>query len=151
MKHLLLVTVLLLVVSAQAVGAPAEDERELTQLIKDIDAAVVKGDVAFLERALHKDYVHTRARGTVETRAQYLDERKVDRRKTAGVDYESLSADDMKVLLYGDAAVAIGHTSAKGKDQQGAMAEQRRWTRVFVRQGGRWQLVAYQGTPVQKP
>ena len=56
-----------------------------------------------------------------------------------------------KVRLYGDTAVVTGRSTAKGKDQQGAIDEQRRWTRVFVRQDGRWQLVHFQGTLVQKP
>ena len=29
--------------------------------------------------------------------------------------------------------------------------EQRRWTRVFVRKDGRWQLVHSQGTTIKKP
>jgi len=33
--------------------------RDLTQLVDDINAAVVKADMTFLERVLHKDYVHT--------------------------------------------------------------------------------------------
>jgi hypothetical protein len=58
---------------------------ELTQLIKDLYEAVVKAVVATLERLLHEDYVHHRPRGTVENRAQYLENRKARR-----VDFESL-------------------------------------------------------------
>jgi ketosteroid isomerase-like protein len=146
MKPLFSAAVLVLVVCAQALGDPVTDERELTQLVQDIDVAVVKADVAFLERVLHQDYVHTRSRGTVENRAQYL-----DHRKTGGVDYEALIADEINVRLDGDTAVVTGRTTAKGKDQQGALEGQRRWTRVFLRRDGRWQLVAYHGTPIQKP
>src|SRR5262249_61927105 len=48
----------------------AEPERELTQLVKDFNAALVKRDVSFLGRVLHEDYTHHRPRGTVENRAQ---------------------------------------------------------------------------------
>ena len=85
MKHFFLIAVLLLAACGRAFGDPASDERELTQLVKDLNAAVVKADVAFLERVLHQDYVHHRPRGTVENRAQYL-----ENRKTGRVDYESL-------------------------------------------------------------
>jgi ketosteroid isomerase-like protein len=124
----------------------AEPERELTQLVKDFNAALVKADIAFLERALHEDYTHHRPRGTVENRAQYLENRKARR-----VDFESLLADEIKVRVYGDTAVVTYRSTAKGKDQQGAIDEQRRWTRVFVRRDGRWQLVHSHGTPIQKP
>jgi uncharacterized protein (TIGR03067 family) len=124
----------------------AEPERELTQLIKDLNAAIVKADVAFLERVLHEDYTHHRPSGTVENRAQYLENRKARR-----VEFESLMADEIKVRVYGDTAVVTYRSTAKGKDPQGAIDEQRRWTRVFVRRDGHWQLVHAQGTPIQKP
>ena len=131
---------------AQPTRDPAGDERELIQLVKDLSAAVVKADVAFLERVLHEDYTHHRPRGTVENRAQYL-----ENRKTRRVDFESLVAEEIKVRVYGDTAVVTYRSTAKGKDQHGAMDEHRRWTRVLVRRDGRWQLVHSQGTPVQKP
>ena len=48
---------------AQPIDDPARDERELTQLVKDLNEAVVKADVAVLDRVLHEDYVHHRPRG----------------------------------------------------------------------------------------
>src|SRR5262245_65700762 len=130
----------------QPLGDPASDARALTQLVKDLNAALVKADVAFLERVLHQDYAHHRPRGTVEDRSQYLENRKARR-----VDFESLVAEEVQVRLYGDTAVVTYRSTAKGKDQHGAIDEQRRWTRMFVRRGGRWQLVHSQGTPIQKP
>src|SRR3954447_4884321 len=78
-------------------GDPARDERELTQLVKDLNEAVVKADVAVLERVLHEDYVHNRPSGVVENRAQYLENRKARR-----VNFESLVPDEMDVRVYGD-------------------------------------------------
>ena len=63
----------------EPLGDPARDERELTQLVKDLNEAVVKADVAVLDRVLHEDYVHHRPRGMVEDRAQYLENRKARR------------------------------------------------------------------------
>ncbi len=68
MKHLFAIAVLVLAVSDWAVGDTASDERELTQLVNDLNAAIVKPDIAFLERVLAKDYVHYRPHGNVETR-----------------------------------------------------------------------------------
>ena len=146
MKHLLTITVLVIAACGRAFGDPTSDERELTQLVKNLNVALVKVDIAFLERVLHKDYTHYRTRGIVENRAQYLKNRKSGR-----VEFESLVVDDFKVRRYGDTAVVTYRSTAKGKDQQGAIDEQRRWTRVFVWQEGRWQLVHSQGTTIQKP
>src|SRR4030095_4124737 len=90
-------------VMTRPLGDPARDEREVTQLIEDLYEAVVKADVATLERLLHEDYVHHRPRGTVENRAQYLENRKARR-----VDFESLVADEIKVRVYGDNALVTG-------------------------------------------
>src|SRR5262245_3236301 len=93
-------------------GNSANDERDLMQLVKELVEAVVKGDVAFLDRALHENYAHHRPRGTVESRTQYLENRKARR-----VDFESLVADEIQVRLFGDTAVVTGRSTAKGKDQ----------------------------------
>jgi ketosteroid isomerase-like protein len=130
----------------QPLDDPASDERELTQLVKDLNAAVVNADVAVLEQVLHEDYVHLRPRGVVEDRAQYLENRRERR-----VDFESLVPDDMEVRVYGDTAIVTGRSTARGEDQYGTMDEQRRWTRVLVRQDGRWQFVHFQGTPISTP
>jgi len=146
MKHLFVIALLVMAVSAWAVGDTATDERELTQLVNDLNVAIVKPDVAFLERVLSKDYVHYRPHGNVETRAQYLEDR-----KNGNVDFDSLVADETKVRVYGDTAIVTYRSTAKGKDQDGPIDEQRRWTRIFVRKDGRWQLVHSQGTTIKKP
>ena len=64
---------------------------------------------------------------------------------------EERASDEVKVRLYGDTAIVTYRSTAKGKDQKGVIDEQRRWTRVFVWQEGRWQLVHSQGTTIQKP
>ena len=146
MKHLFTIAVLLFAACGLAFGDTASDERELTQLVKDLNAAIVKPDMAFLERVLDKDYSHYRPHGNVENRAQYLEDR-----KTGTVDFDSLVADDIKVRVYGDTAIVTYRSTARGKDQDGAIDEQRRWTRVFVRKNGQWKLVHAQGTTIQKP
>ena len=130
----------------QSRGDPTGDERELTQLVRDLNEAVVKADVAVLERVLHEDYVHTRPSGVVEDRAQYLENRNARR-----VDFESLVPDDMEVRVYGDTAIVTGRSTVKGTDQYGKMDEQRRWTRVLVRRNAGWQFVHFQGTSITKP
>ena len=100
MKYLFAIAVLLLAACGWAVGDAASDERELTQLVNDLNAAIVKPDIAFLERVLAKDYIHYRPHGNVENRAQYL-----ELRKSGRVDFDSLVADEIKVRFYGDAAI----------------------------------------------
>ncbi len=98
-----------------------------------------------LERILHEDYVHNRPNGVVEDRAQYLENRRQRR-----VAFESLVPDQMDVRVYGDTAIVTGRSTATGTDQDGAMDEQRRWTRVLLRTDGSWQFVHFQATPIRR-
>ena len=65
----------------------ASDERELTQLVKDLNDAVVKADVAVLETYPARGLRPSPPDGTVEHRAEYLEHRKARR-----VDFESPGA-----------------------------------------------------------
>jgi uncharacterized protein DUF4440 len=111
MKHLFAIAVLLLTACGCALGDVASDERELTQLIKDFNAALVKADTAFLDNVLGKDLVHYRPRGGIENRAQYLENRKNGR-----VHFDSLDADDIKIRFCGDTAIVTYRSTSKGKD-----------------------------------
>ena len=147
MKHLLAISIVVLTGCGFVFGDQASDERELTKLVNDLNAALVKQDIAFLEGILdNADYSHFRPHGDVEDRAKYLEDR-----KNGTVRFDSLVADDIKVRSYGDTAIVTYRSTAKGKDQSGAIDEQRRWTRVFVRKGGQWKLVHAQGTTIPKP
>ena len=130
----------------QPFGDPGGDERELTQLVKDLNEAVVKADVAVLERFC------TRTTSTTVRAAWSSIGRCTSRTARPGrVDFESLVPDEIEVRVYGDTAIVTGRSTAKGKDQYGTMDEQRRWTRVLVRRDGRWQFVHFQATPITKP
>ena len=67
MKHLFAIAVFFVAACGLAVGDTASDERELTKLVNDLNAAIVKPDIAFLERVLAQDYVHFAHTGTLRT------------------------------------------------------------------------------------
>ena len=109
----------------EPLGDAATDERELTQLVKDLNEAVVKADVAALDRApargLRPSPPARRRRGSGAVPREPQGPR---------VDFESLVPDEITVRVYGDAAVLTGRSTAKGTDQYGEMDQHRRWTRV---------------------
>jgi ketosteroid isomerase-like protein len=112
-------------------------EQELLKLEKECGYALVKPNLAFLDRILAEDYMFTSPEGEVLTKAQMLAELK------SGEDVVSSVVNlDMKVRVYGDAAVVTGHSiyreTVKGKDISGEY----RWTDTWIGKGGRWQCVA---------
>jgi ketosteroid isomerase-like protein len=112
-------------------------EQELIKLENAWADAVVKKDLAFLEGIWADDYAWTASDGNVWSKAQTLASLK------SGEDAVlSLRTDDVKVRVYGDAAVATGRSTFnetfKGKDVSGS----ERFTDTWVRRSGRWQCVA---------
>lgn len=149
MHRFLLAAVILLGLATPTLADVAGDERELKQLTADIQAAVVDENLAFLEGMLHPDYVHTRPNGVVSDRAQFLASVKRDGAEP-NVNYDKLTSTDIKVRLYGDTAVLTGRSGIASDDATGALNGETRWTRIFLRQGGNWKLVAFQATLVPK-
>lgn len=135
--------------ATSALADVAGDERALERLTADIQAAVVDENVTFLEGVLHPDYVHTRPNGVVADRARFLASVKQDEAEP-NVNYDKLTSADIKVRLYGDTAVVTGRSGIASDDATGPLNGETRWTRVFVRQGGTWKLVAFQATLVGK-
>jgi len=65
--------------------------------------------------------------------------------------YDSAEYSDVKVHVYGNAAVATGEFESKGTDESGkSFTADERWTDTWVKMpNGKWQCVASQGTPVK--
>ena len=110
--------------------------------------AYVSRDAEKLASILSRDYVQTNTRARVTGKEEeVLDLRKGTFR------YEKFETTRMEVQLYGDAAVVTGLIAAKGTDEaSGKTIEgQMRMTDTFIRQGGRWQVVASQTTLAPEP
>jgi ketosteroid isomerase-like protein len=124
---------------AKASGSPVE--LALIKLENDWNDASVKRDVAVLGRILADDYSFTDSDGMMLTRAQMLGMLK------SGEDVvTSAVSTDMKVRVYGNAAVVTGRYTAKeqlkGKDISGTSA----FTDTWVKRPGGWVCVATHGS-----
>ena len=117
----------------------------LTQMERDWAQAMAKRDQATLDRILAADYSSTNADGEVSTKAQG------DADIKAGVlKYDSFVVDDMNVRLFGDTAVVTGRSTLKGSYKGKDISGQNRFTDVFVRRDGRWQVVTTHFSRVAK-
>ena len=120
-------------------------EQKLIRLENDWAGAWVKSDIAFFERIEAEDYTWTSPWGWVATKASDLALLK------SGDDViTSWVLADMKVRVYGDAAVVTGRDTIKetykGKDVSG----QHRWTNTWVTRSGQWQCVAGHSSEIEQ-
>jgi len=155
MKQILAVAVLVAAAAAFALGQMGDEgktkdkgkasvERVLMQMERDWAEALLKKDVATLDKIVADDWV-IQDPGGAGTKAQALAEIKSGDSK-----YDSYMTGEMKVRVFGDTAIVTSSddekSSYKGKDTSGHYT----WTDVFVKRQGRWQAVATQITLIAK-
>ena len=89
-------------------------------------------------------FINTGADGKVSGKAESLANAKATK-------YDSVSYDNLKVTVFGDAAIATGDFRAKGTDPSGKPLDvHERYTDTWVKMpNGQWQCVASHGSPVK--
>lgn len=123
-----------------AIPKPRHSER-VKQEVKRAEAAridaILRNDSAALERLLADSLVTTLDAGDVKTKADELAVNRASDRKL-----ESWEASDVTVRLYGDTAVVTGRAAVKDSLRgEGERSFTFRFTHVWAKIGGRWQLV----------
>ena len=94
-------------------------------------------DAAALKRIYADDFIGVGPSGTVRTKPQVISD------FTSGdLRFQSITTDDVRVRVYGNAAVETGRSTMDGQDKGKAVPHDTRFTRVWVKQHGRWRLVA---------
>lgn len=112
-------------------------EDQLKALGQEWATAEQCGDTGVLDRLFADDFVGIGPRGFTLTKEQWL-----ARYRSGDLRHESFTWDDVRLRLYGDAAVATGRQMQRGRHKDHDIAGQFRATQVFVQQDGRWLLVA---------
>ena len=154
MKHLQLI-VLLTIGSASTALAQSEKkvapsqtsvERQLIELERQLSDALVKEDAAVLDRLWSNDLVFTFPNGKVSNKAQRLASQKPAEQPSQSSNIN----DQVKVYLYGNTAVVTVLSTWRGKAGVQEYSDQYQATHVWVKQQGRWQLVAAHVSQVKK-
>lgn len=118
------------------------------QLERDIGEANIKRDKAFFERIEADEFIFTDSSGGVTTRAQ--DVASLDSPPGA-FKLISYVPDEMRVHVYGDTAVVTGRVTTESRNGERTVTSQSRFTDVFVKRGGRWQIVAGHSSRIREP
>jgi len=118
------------------------------QIEREIGQANIRRDKAFFEKVEADEFIFTDSGGGITTKAE--DVASLD--KPAGefklVSYE---VEEMKVSVYGNTAVVTGKTTTVSRGRDREVTNKSRFTDVFVKRGGRWQLVAGHSSRIHEP
>ena len=125
---------------SQEQGA-TKDQGSTEQVIRQLDSeriqAQIGADAVALDRIYADDFIGVGPSGTVRTKPQVLSD------FTSGtLKFQSITTDDVQVRIYENTAVETGLSTMIGQDKGKTVPRDTRFTRVWVKQHGRWRLVA---------
>jgi uncharacterized protein (TIGR02246 family) len=112
-------------------------EQAIRQLDNERIQAQIGADAVALNRIYADDFIGVGPSGTVRTKAQVISD------FTSGeLKFQSITTDEVQVRVYENTAVETGLSTMVGQDKGQAVPRDTRFTRVWVKQQGRWRLVA---------
>lgn len=118
-------------------GGLLEAEQEWAQSLKT-------GDVERLARLVDDSFTFVGPDGEFEERTAYLAGYREAYRQ--GLQVTAVDIHHVSVRVLGDTGIVTGRVEARVRMQGKDIAENVRFTRVYRRHGGRWRMVAGQGT-----
>jgi len=119
-------------------------EEQIKSIEEERNRAILSGDAATLDRMTAEDYTFITLRGELRTKAEI-----VKGFQSGAFKYESRTISELKVRVYGDTAVVTGRSTQKGEEDGKDYSGDYRFTRVYVKDKGRWITVALQTTPIR--
>jgi ketosteroid isomerase-like protein len=146
------VLTLCLIICSLAIGfgqKPAQETREsanikeLTRLEKVWNDAHLDGNANALERLWADDLVVTVPNMPVMDKSESLAFVRSGKMK-----FRIYKTSDLRIRVYGNAAVVTGQLERTRSANLGEFEDDWRFTKVYVRRAGKWQVVAWQGSPV---
>ena len=143
MKRSIWVVAVLLLLAGYALASPSTDDAAAVKGLEEKWAvAASKNDAAAVGSILADTSTLVSSDGTMRNKAETLAAMK-DRK------YDSAVEEELKVSVYGDAAVATGIWRAKGTEQGKPFEDVERFTDTYVKTGGQWKCVASHSSPMK--
>ena len=100
---------------------------------------ITKNDFAKLEKVLADDLYYLHSNNNVDTKASYIESLRSGKQK-----YASCKFNDMKIRVYGKAAVINGDANFEFVTNGAPSKGHLRFTHVFIKGSKGWQLVSHQ-------
>jgi len=140
MKPILSAVVLILGISSIAVGQYKKGsvEDKLIQMDKAWTRAELTGDKKAAAALIAEDYIGTTQRGQIENKTQYL--------ASVVPNADMVKSDDYKVRIFGNTAIMTHRGTVSG-----VRNIQFRSTHVWMKRGGKWQILAHHGSLIASP
>jgi hypothetical protein len=133
------------VIPAKPVPDQSAAGAEVLAFEKDMEAAVVRGDVAYLDRVIPTDFNFTHGDGWTSGGAPLkVDDRMSWLTAVSKQPYLSRDLDSVKVEMHGDIAITYGRYVAKNRNGAPDRSQFTVWfERVYAKRNGQWQYLSH--------
>lgn len=118
-------------------------EEEVLEIEAASRRASLDDDNEFFERVAVDDFQSIDPMGTIRAKAEML-----ARRRAGVVKFHAMPVEDEHVRLYGSAAVVTGVAHIEAEHEHSSISGSYRFTRVYVKQLGRWRVVSSHSTRI---
>ena len=139
MKMILLAVVFVFVVGGAASAQSAKQKAAIEQEIRRLDAAhadaVLRGDLAAMDKIWTKDFKVNNPFNEVD---------KAMRIRTGAVTYSSFVREPESIQIFKDTVIVMGRETVvpKGNSPEAGKTINRRYTNIWMKREGKWRLVA---------
>ena len=126
-------------------GQKRGDAEEVLALEQKIEAAVVRGDVAYLDRIIPADFSFTHGDGWTAGKAPLKTDDRLSWLTAIGKQpYLSRDLDSVKVEMHGDVAITYGRYVARNRNATQDRSQFTVWfERVYARRNGQWLYLSH--------
>lgn len=143
MKRILGGLIVMILTAVIANAQAGKVEQDILKLEQDWQDALLKSDVAALDKIYSDGLVYTHSSAFTEGKATYI-----AKIKSGASKYQSLKRDEIKVSVFGDTAIVNCHWLVSSVGDGKTHNTNARYIHVYVKQKGKWQMVAHQSTPI---
>jgi ketosteroid isomerase-like protein len=135
---------LALLLAGLCTGTSAADEATIRALEIKWDAANLRGDATALDSLFADSFIMTDSDGVVRSKAEVVGELKAGR-----IRYTAAKSDELRIILYGDAAVVSGRWTGTFTHNGKTTKLRERFTNFYARIKGEWHCVASHGSSLR--
>lgn len=138
MKYLSPITLILLT----TLSSFSQIERELDDLNRKIDQAVVDKNIDFMKKHYADDFVFTHSTGLIDSKESWV--KNIEKMGTEK--FLSRAHDSTKVEMHGDVAIIFGKLSVERQGKEKISKYALHYVRVFALRNKVWQMISHKST-----
>jgi hypothetical protein len=129
--------------AANGNGARLTAESQVRLAERQRFEAMIRQDVASLDTLLDAELTYVHTGGELQSKPQFI-----ELIRSKSLVYESIAPSDVTVRVHDGVALATGRSQMRVRNAAGVSSFGIRFTEVYVRRSGRWQLMAWEATRI---